>query len=452
MKFTNRINPADIKVVEKRHNDAIIFYAPKGLLLSVQSKRIIDLCERIEHGEHFNSSSVAYQTLVETIQQGPKAVCRKRTKGFREIVLNLSGHCNLRCPYCFARHDDSFRFGDFTSHQAFDVIDFCLSQNPKFDEYTIFFFGGEPLMNFKVMEDVVNYVRYKYSSVKFRYGVTTNGTIVNDEVMQFLKKHKITTLLSFDGLDNNRPFANGQSSTALVLENIRRLISHNVPLVIRATLLTTSNRLFDNLMYLESIGVNFEFAFAFGTSSEDTNLSDYTNEARENVKTQLNQIVQYYGNALCTNQTVHCLTILEALTEIHFKIQTRYACAAGTSVFTFNNNGDIYSCQNNASGNELKCGNIHTGISEWNRRQSTAPNVSRIEGCSLCWCRYLCAGGCLSEKIMTGLKRTQNKTEQCDFERMKWSAYLKLASIVSDKNPQYFDDLYNKLHNHISIK
>lgn len=53
----------------------------------------------------------------------------------------------------------------------------------------------------------------------------------------------------------------------------------------------------------------------------------------------------------------------------------------------------------------------------------------------------------------TGLQRTQNRADQCDFERMKWSAYLKkLASIVGDRNPQYFDDLYNKLHTHISIK
>lgn len=57
MKFMNRINRQDIKVVEKRHNDAIIFYAPKGLLLSVQSKRIIDLCERIEQGVHVNDRS-----------------------------------------------------------------------------------------------------------------------------------------------------------------------------------------------------------------------------------------------------------------------------------------------------------------------------------------------------------------------------------------------------------
>lgn len=446
------IRQQDIKIIDESASKSLIFYAPKGLLLSIQSKRIINLCKKIEAGKIPDVGSSTYKVLLEIFKQGPNPVYRRRTTGFSSIVLNISGHCNFKCPYCFARDGESFSFDDFTSTQAHEVIDYCMTHGPKFDEYTLFFFGGEPLMNFEVMVDAIDYIRSKYNSVKFRYGITTNGSILNDEILKFLKQNNITTLLSFDGLENDRPFVSGVPSTNIVLANMKRLLEYDVPLVLRATLLTTSDTFFENLMYLESLGVNFEFAFAFATSSEETNLSNYTFEMKEKIRSQFDKIIDFYSKALCSNQKIHCLTILEAITEISFKIQSHYACAAGSSMFTFNNNGDIYSCQNNACGKKLSCGNIHTGLAETKRRYSIAPHFSKIDGCSSCWARYLCAGGCLSEKITMGLRKTQNCEEKCDFERMKWSAYLLLTSIVSEKNPTYFERLYKKLENRLTLK
>lgn len=446
------ISKHDIKTIDCSDDRSVIFYAPKGLILSVNSKRVVSLCKKIEKGLNINHNSVTYKNLEEVLKDGPKPICRTKTKGFRSIILNISGRCNFKCPYCFARNDDSFSFDDFTSSQAFEVIDYCLSHGPKFEEYYLFFFGGEPLLNFEVMVDTIEYINQKYGSVKFRYGVTTNGSIISDEIIKILKQYNINTLLSFDGLDNNRPLRNGLPSTAMVLDNIKKLKENRVPLVIRTTLLTTSPNIFENIVYLESLGINFEYAFVFATGSEETNLSDYTSKTRESIKIEFDKIIDYYSNVLSSNQEIHCLTILEALTEINFKIQSHFACSAGSSSFTFNNNGDIYSCQNNASGKILSCGNIHTGLSKIKLRASAAPHYSRIDGCASCWIRFFCSGGCLSEKLMTGMLKTQNNKEKCDFERMKWEAYIRLTSIISESNPEYFERLLKRLENRTTLE
>ena len=157
------------------------------------------------------------------------------------ILIMVTQTCNLACTYCYA---DEGTYGGrqklMSERNALKAIDLMLKRAPGRDRFTVTFFGGEPLLNFPVVRAIVAYCSAKAESsgVKFDYAMTTNGTIVTDEIIDFLLEHRITPMVSYDGPQQtkNRPFGSGESSKKLVEKNIRRLTDAGLRLRLRAPL------------------------------------------------------------------------------------------------------------------------------------------------------------------------------------------------------------------------
>lgn len=437
------MNTFDLKTV-LLDGKTFVYYAPKGIIFEIQDKKMLEMYNRLMSCQSVDYDDESYLAFCKLIKYSKKPIFRSLHEGIRDIVLNISGKCNLRCSYCFARNGSNFYFSSFTIRQANDTIDFCFRQNPMQRYYSICYFWGEPMLNFHVIEESVKYVKQTYPDKIVNYSVTTNGTILNDKIIAFLKNHKFSVLVSFDGMENDRPFINGKSSSQQVLKNISALRNEGVNICVRATLLTSSQHIYENIKYLESLKNEFEFAFVFGTSNKETDLSDYSEKAQCNLQKQFHELYEYYLMKICKEEMIYCQTILSILRDLYFKILTKYPCSAGLNLFTFNANGDIYACQNNANTSQLKCGNIRTGIISNKLKKTIVPNVSRISKCRQCWARYICAGGCPSEKIAMGLMTKDVISDKCQFEKMKIEFVLKLICAIQCEKPSFFIEQYNQ--------
>lgn len=148
------------------------------------------------------------------------------------ILLQVTQNCNLRCDYCVysesknlntRSHSQNF----MTFETAKKAIDFYVAHSIDSEEKTIGFYGGEPLLNFKLIKEAIEYANKVFHGCDLRYSVTTNATLLNDEIIDFFIENDVQITVSLDGPksihDLNRHFANGSGTYDIVINNLKKL-------------------------------------------------------------------------------------------------------------------------------------------------------------------------------------------------------------------------------------
>lgn len=157
--------------------------------------------------------------------------------GFKQLIIELTTQCNLRCKYCCYSEYYQYSRGYFNSYITFETVKKAVNiyfENFKKVYYrnplrfpVIGFYGGEPLLNFKVIKDTVNYIKENYPKLSPFYNITTNALLLTDEIGDFLVENDFSILISLDGdkesHDRNRVKVNGGGSYDLVMKNLNRL-------------------------------------------------------------------------------------------------------------------------------------------------------------------------------------------------------------------------------------
>ena len=154
---------------------------------------------------------------------------KKRQTVVKALCLHIAHDCNLACKYCFAEE------GEYHGRRAlmsFEVgkkaLDFLIANSGNRVNLEVDFFGGEPLMNWDVVKQLVEYgrSREKECNKKFRFTITTNGVLLNDEIMDFCNREMSNVVLSLDGRkevnDRMRPFRNGSGSYDLIVPKFQK--------------------------------------------------------------------------------------------------------------------------------------------------------------------------------------------------------------------------------------
>ncbi len=148
----------------------------------------------------------------------------------KAMCLNIAHDCNLRCKYCFASTGD---FGKGRKLMTFETgkkaIDFLLEKSLDRKNLELDFFGGEPLMNFDVVKQIVEYARSREAEYgkKFRFTITTNGVLLDDDKIDFINREMSNVVLSIDGRkevnDRMRPFRGGQGSYDTIVPKFKKV-------------------------------------------------------------------------------------------------------------------------------------------------------------------------------------------------------------------------------------
>jgi uncharacterized protein len=402
----------DFVSIYKLEDDILIdFFENKGNLSEEDNQDIINM---------FDEANGKLEPL--TFAEVPKKL--------DALCLITTRDCNLRCKYCYA-FDSGKKGGlDMSFKIAKEAIDYLCQINPDSAGYSIVFFGGEPLMNKKLMDEVIDYC---YKEIKEKrnkllgFAMTTNGIVMNDNIAQYLKDNNFSLQVSMDGLkenhDKNRIFPNGKGSYDTIMENIKHLKRINVPFVIHSTFDPLIN-LFETLKELESLENPFGYGLMVdveGASKDTTNYGKYDILALRN---DYEKIIEFYLSKYLNNETIYCQNIQTCLLQIKNRMTKEIGCTSGISMISIMPDGTIIPCQNLQKLENFYEGKITDPVIEKNKNYVN--NVNDNETCKKCWMKYLCGGGCYYEKYMTNGNTIDPPLSKCEVFKIQAEYFLKL--------------------------
>lgn len=322
------------------------------------------------------------------------AIHNKQTKEkeISIITLNASRNCNLKCSYCF-ENDDYRQLGNMPISIALKAIDkFFKNINSK---YNIVFTGGEPLLNKKMIYDVVEYVKFKNLDVEFT--IKTNGLLIDKDTINFIIKNNISIQISLDGDEEShnrhRIYPDGRGTfkevDKIIKEFINRKYGHK--LSISGTLTKeTINNVDNSYRFLNSyLGIK-NYSLKPPMPNTDSlyvfSLEDY----RKNYLSFINNSKSFINSIKSKDQVFKQPKI----------------CGIGIWNITIDVDGNIYPCYRLCGNKQYVMGNIdhHYTNLEMPEQLSNIYNLELREGCSTCYMLDACKTGCYSDKLMSGEK------------------------------------------------
>lgn len=312
------------------------------------------------------------------------------------MVLHVSHDCNLRCGYCYA---DYGRYGSdpgiMSTEMAIQHCERFFSQLGGSRNLHVTFFGGEPLMNMPVVYAAHAYVkeRAEKEGRRVSFGLTTNGTLLTDELAKFFADERFTLTVSIDGPpdvnDRLRPLQEGGGSYERIMERVR---ATKVKAIARVTLTRRSTDVARIVRHLVEAGFREVGVSPVATGNDKFDLSD---KDLEKVLAGMRLLADDFVEWAKRGQIFPYSNIKGLLEQIAAGDPRPVPCGAGTKLMAADNKGDLYACHRLVGEEQFKIGNVKDGIDGEARYALLHDMHPRgREPCNDCWARYLCGGGC----------------------------------------------------------
>ena len=317
------------------------------------------------------------------------------------LVLEVAQDCNLRCTYCYA---DGGTYGAvpclLAPGTARLAVRYLLDNSGDRDHVTLIFFGGEPLLNMQAVRaatsEAISYGRKM--GKKVRFSLTTNGTLLDPEIVAFLHANRVSVAVSMDGPrsihDRNRPDESGNGSYNEIVSRLEPLLKDSpVPVAARVTLAPDQwhrvVEVFDHL-----IGLGFH----------EVGIAPVSPVSKALLPTARQDAALLKGFGLLAGRFVaHARkglvmpfsNILDLLGRIHLGQTKPVSCGAGFGYMAVDAKGGFFPCHRLTGEADFCAGSLETGINTGRINSCLGTlNKGREESCSRCWARTLCAGGC----------------------------------------------------------
>lgn len=331
----------------------------------------------------------------------------KRPTFIKALCLNVAHTCNLTCDYCFASQ------GKYKGHRAimsFDVgkraIDFLLENSGSHHNLDIDFFGGEPLMDWEVVKQIVDYARSKEEewNKHFRFTFTTNGVLLNDEIIDYLNENMDNVVLSLDGRrevhDRLRRTVNGKGSYDLIVPKFQELVRRrgDKEYYVRGTYTRENLDFTEDVKHMADLGfdrLSMEPVIADPKEPYALN-EDHLEELYAQYEELANEMIRR-REAGKPFIFYHYMLNLEEGPCIYKRIS---GCGAGTEYLAVTPTGELYPCHQFVGDKEWCIGNIYEGIKkpELSSVFKTCNCYSRPD-CHDCWAKLYCSGGCSANAV-----------------------------------------------------
>lgn len=387
----------------------------------------------------------------EPLPSGPEENLKKKKQEFPPIVsmaLFVTQACNLRCIYCYEKKTN----GRMEEKTAFQAVDWLLGQAGNMKKIYISFFGGEPFLNFPLIKKVAAYARKTAGNLSktVSFNVTTNATLLDEEVIEFLQEYDVNVLVSMDGpreiQDKQRPFAGDKGSYDIILPRVKKLLAVKPETRVHAVLVDDSKTELIKSA-LQDIGfpeVTLLPASPSLFAGEAKDKAEKAKQARnlDGLLLELEREAKLWLK-LVKNRESESLKDLRSkaqlsqalLTFLHNK-RLRYACGAGVKFIAVSCEGDIYLCHRFVGVSDYKLGNIfETGLKE-NYRESP---LTRMAACAACFARYYCAGGCKHDNAGSCGSAWTPPEEICRLRRRELELAAALISRFNDQDRTFLN-------------
>ena len=366
---------------------------------------------------------------------------KKRKTVVKALCLHIAHDCNLACQYCFAEE------GEYHGRRAlmsFEVgkkaIDFLLLNSGNRKNLEIDFFGGEPLMNWEVVKQIVEYGRSKEKEYNknFRFTMTTNGVLLNDEIMEFCNKEMSNVVLSLDGRkevnDKMRPFRNGKGSYELIVPKFQKFakLRENKDYYIRGTFTR------ENMDFAKDV---LEFAdLGFKSMSIEpvvAQAEEYYAIREEDIP----QILEEYDNLAV--EYIKRRKEGRGFNFFHFNIDLQQGpcvakrlagCGSGTEYLAVTPWGDFYPCHQFVGQDDYLLGNVDEGLLNTKvRDEFKLCNVYAKDKCQDCFARFYCSGGCAANSYNFHGNITDAYDIGCEMEKKRVECSIMIKAALAEE-------------------
>jgi uncharacterized protein len=366
------------------------------------------------------------------------------------MVMNVTNQCNLSCTYCYEYSEDKIvdtengRQPKWMSEEtARQSIDFLLREAGPVAHVT--FFGGETLLNFRVVQTAVAYAKARAAELnkEIDFSITTNATLLKPDVIDFLAAHRFGVTISIDGppelQDKFRVFHNGAGSYQVVAPKIRELIARHRtrPIGARVTLTRDTidvRRIYDHLT--NEMGF-WEVGFAPATTTPGRAYAVGT-EGFDSLLAQFRELAADYRDAAIENRHHGFSNIHETLDEIHKGANKPWPCGAGMGLLGVSTSGDVGLCHRFAGSDDHRLGHVRDGIDRATQAAFLeAHHVADKPDCLSCWARPLCAGGCYHEAHTRYGSTKHANLHYCEWIRGWTDTCLQVYGEIAERNPGF---------------
>ena len=397
------VNSGAIHVVDDVTYDVIAMYEEHGkeeitaaLSAAYAEEEVAEAYEEVEElvktGQLFTKDE--YENYIMDFKKRPTVV--------KALCLHIAHDCNLACRYCFAEEGEYHgRRELMTFEVGKKALDFLIENSGNRRNLEVDFFGGEPLMNWQVVKDLVAYGREqeKIHDKNFRFTLTTNGVLLNDEIMEFANKEMGNVVLSIDGRrevnDHMRPFRNGTGSYDLIVPKFQKFAEsrNQDKYYVRGTFTHFNLDFSKDVLHLADLGfqqisvepVVAESSEAYAIREEDlpTLFAEYDALAAEMVERKKS------GKDF---NFFHFMIDLEGGPCVAKRLS---GCGSGTEYLAVTPWGDLYPCHQFVGNEKFLMGNVWEGVKNTELRDEfKCCNVYAKEKCRNCFAKFYCSGGC----------------------------------------------------------
>ncbi len=325
----------------------------------------------------------------------------------KALCLHIAHDCNLACRYCFAEE------GEYQGRRALmsyevgkQALDFLIQNSGNRKNLEVDFFGGEPLMNFEVVKQLVAYGREQEAlhNKKFRFTLTTNGILLNDDIMEFANREMSNVVLSIDGRkevnDLMRPSRNGKGSYDVILPKFKKVAEsrNQNNYYVRGTFTHNNLDFSEDVVHLAESGFK-QISVEPVVAGEEESYA-IKKEDLPRIFDEYDKLARYMIEKKKAGQDFNFFHFMLDLSGGPCVAKRLSGCGSGTEYLAVTPWGDLYPCHQFVGEEDFLMGNVYEGVKKTDLRDEfKCCNVYAKDKCRDCFARFYCSGGCAANSF-----------------------------------------------------
>jgi len=389
-----------------------------------------DVAELTEAGQLFVPDT--YECMVDEV--------KRRKTVVKALCLHIAHDCNLACRYCFAEEGEYHGRRALMSYEVGKkALDFLIANSGNRRNLEVDFFGGEPLMNWQVVKDLVAYGREqeKIHDKHFRFTVTTNGVLLNDEIQEFINQEMDNVVLSLDGRkeinDKMRPFRNGKGSYDLIVPKFQKLADsrNQERYYVRGTFTRNNLDFSEDILHFADLG--FKQMSIEPVVGDETDPYAIREEDLPKIMEEYDKLARIMVQREKEGRGFNFFHFMIDLDGGPCVAKRLSGCGSGTEYLAVTPWGDLYPCHQFVGEEEFLMGNVDEGIVRPEIADDfRSCNVYSKEKCRSCFAKFYCSGGCMANAYHFHGTIHDTYDIGCEMQRKRVECAIMIKAALAD--------------------
>lgn len=345
------------------------------------------------------------------------------------IELHVNDKCNFRCDYCYLKTSGiEYLDNEMPREVASQSVDLLVDSLPQRGTGVIKFFGGEPFLSYGLMKFVVAYGRQRAAeqSKSVEFTVNTNGALLNEERMQWIRENHVRVTISLDGNeasnDRFRTYERGGGTYKVVIKKAKQFLETLGYLNLRSTVTDGGFELKDSMLEFAEMGPKVKFM-------TDCNLvgpQHVTHADAEKLNEELSDLAKLWIERIKKGEKIMHGNLVDPMMRAFYSVKTPYRCGAARTLVGIGPTGKVYPCHRFIDVEAVEMGTVQDGLDGRQREEFIENRVEAKEPCNRCWARYFCGGGCAFNNFFTNANIRDTNSVHCKVFRhqVKLALYM----------------------------